>query len=215
MLKRVFLYAALAICFASFVTPVLAINGIYVRPSKSGEEAGTPRWRFYNGESLPPASQEEILLIAADPLSIAVPAMAMSGLLGSWDTSFTHNGPAFTLNALFYWSGGMTETIYGPNEYVLPIGQLPEGTYSVELSYFWAGGGNWQYSPEGAAAFLADPRAFAEANNVNFVEWGSGAPASGDTIIHTTLDFTVVPEPSALAVLAMGGLPLLRRWRKG
>jgi hypothetical protein len=219
---------------------VLDGYGLYVRPSRAIELGDNPpNWLYFSHfeGAPPPSAQSDIVLTPDDPLTVLVPLFAHRPFFGHFGTGWTREDNTITINAYFLMSG-MTDTIYGPHAYIAPIGQLPAGTYTVEINFYRWGSQDWD--PDLAAEFLADPEAFAEAHDIpigSIMVPGGGVTALPDdptfptfvpfevmpdkdpavdlgTILQQTHTFTVVPEPALLAVLLAGSLAIIQRRRR-
>lgn len=218
--------------------------GLYVRPSRAielGENPATWLYFSYFEDAPPPPAQSDIVLTPDDPLTVLVPLFAHMPLIGHFGTGWTREDDTITINAFFLWGFAVTDTIYGPHAYIAPIGQLPVGTYQLEINFYKLSSLDPQdLDPALAAEFLADPEAFAEAHDIpigSIMMSGGSVTALPDDptfptlvpfeampdknpavdlgrILHQTHTFTVVPEPASLAVLLTGGLAIIRRRRR-
>jgi hypothetical protein len=223
----------LGIALAGFVACLLAPQvvvdaqvvdgmGFYVRPSRP-VELGTnpPEWLFFpysvGGQLIgdppkyPPPAQGDIVLTPQDPLTVLVPLFAHFPASGHFGTSWNRQGDTITINGYFY-MGGITGTEYGPHEYICPIGTLPAGVYKVHTNYFLWGDQNWDAAL--AADFLSNPASFAADHGVPVIDLDT--PSEGlvrvdGAIRHESLEFTVVPEPTTLAILFAGMIVASRR----
>lgn len=205
--------------------------GFYARPSTQAElSIDPPEWVFFPAFQEPPLApaQEDIVLTDQDPLTILVPLFGHLPMQGYFGTDWSLQGDTLRINAYFLMTA-MTETIYGPHEYRCMIGQLPAGTYNVVASFFRWGTREWD--PVLADQFLGDPAAFAAAHGVTVFEapvptsWQIPVPpldpGNGDagtasdygTISQNHMTFTVIPEPTTLAVILTGIAAFLRRRR--
>lgn len=215
--------ASLGLAVALFLSEVAAQAdvadglGLYVRPSRSIElGSNPPDWVFFSpfGNPPPPPSQSDILLTPHDPLTVLVPLFAHLPATGYFGTNWSQEGNTIRINAYFL-MGGMTETLYGPHEYICPIGQLAAGTYRIEVNYFRWGTGDWD--PELAADFLNAPASFSVAHGVPVYDLdvpGDGIEyGSEGAVLLQAREFTVVPEPASVLLLLTGALAMARRTR--
>ena len=157
-----------------------------------GEQYG---WHgFPWNEPVPPTQdQSTIVLTESDPLMIVVPMFGYQPLLAAFDTQLTRTGNQLQLDGYTLWSGGMTETMYGPIEFLKSIGSLPAGHYTLNVRKYFA----LDTPCYDMSAFKSDPEAYAYSHNVHL------------DIITQTLDFTVVPEPSVAILLGFGFVSLI------
>ncbi len=184
-------------------------RSVHVRKSMPLELCSNPvRWKYFAPFTPAPPSprQEDILLTDTDVLTIVEPLFAHRPCFGAFETRLHRNGNTLTLNAYLILSG-ITATIYGPHEYLLPIGRLEPGTYSLVVNYLHTDALNFVEGAEAASAFLDDPEGFAADHGwqICTAEYICSSP-----IIRQTHEFTVVPEPTAMLLLSLGGLSLLR-----
>ncbi len=189
----------------------------HVRPSRPEELGPNPsQWCFYPPfEAAPPSpAQDALTLTPQDPLTIVVPMFAHGSSLGDFATRLHREGNRLILNAYFVWSGGTSGTFYGSHEYLLPIGPLEPGDYTLEINYLqlWVLIGLHE-GPEDAEGFLDDPEGFMEAHwpGRSFDDGLTFVSISDPGLTRQTHEFTVVPEPNSLALLSLGGLALRRR----
>ena len=213
--------------------------GYYVRPSQPIELGNNPaQWLYFAPFQAPPKppSQSDIVLTPDDPLTVLVPQFAHMPLMGTFGTGWTRDGDTIQLNAYFGFTGGATETIYGPHAYRFPIGQLPAGTYHLTANYFrW--GRDLAWDPALATEFLNDPAGFAAAHDIPIDHYEpvftfpdeplppfpiEAMPPSLDLpidtgdygqVLQTSLTFTIVPEPASAVILIAGTLTLACRRR--
>lgn len=147
----------------------------------------------------PTPDQGDVLLTENDLLTIAVPMFAEPGMLGDFGVRFTRRGNELLLEGFRVWSGGITGTLYGPSEYLEPIGSLPGGEYTLTVRKFsvvdFAGTVDFE-------AFRADPEGYALSQDKAL------------SVAEQTLEFTVVPEPVGVFGLSAMAL-LVRRGRVG
>ncbi len=171
--------------------------GVHV--SDPGEIGSSPRrMNFFSPFEPPPPTpdQRDVLLNQNDLLTIAAPNFAFPGMLGAFDAVFGRDGTDLFLDGYSLLSGGMTHTLYGPAEYLHPIGALPAGTYTLHTRHFLIFDSRMLSFEE----YRADPQAYALGHNLQL------------TIVHQTLNFAVVPEPAGLTLVVVTmSLLMLRR----
>jgi hypothetical protein len=150
---------------------------------------------FFSPFEAPPPTpdQRDVLLTQNDFLTIAAPNFAFPGMLGEIDALFHRDGTDLFLDGYALLSGGMTHTLYGPAEYLHPIGALPAGTYTLHTRHFLIFDSQMQSFEENRG----DPQAYALNHGLQL------------TIVHQTLNFTVVPEPAGLTLMLAVAMSLL------
>lgn len=189
--------------------------GFYVRPSREIElGSNPPEWVFFTPFRIPPPApvQSDIVMTSQDPLTVLVPLfehMPETGYFGTW---WSREGDTITINGYFF-MGGVTEAIYGRHEYICPIGQLPAGTYHVDVNFFRWGSQDWDTGM--AADFIKSPGSFAAAHGVPVFDLDVPSESmnfgAAGRILHQSQEFTVVPEPASLGLLFVGAAAVLRR----
>ncbi len=77
----------------------------------------------------PSPAQDSLYLTDMMSLVLVIPQLQHKPALGMIDAQYHLNGSTLTIDASLHTGSGFTHTIYGPHEFLLPIGQLPAGDY--------------------------------------------------------------------------------------
>lgn len=166
-----------------------------VEPSESvrQDRQWLPEWNFYTWDEPVPNSpaQGAIELVSGESLTAVIPQFAHLPFQAVLDHSFHIEGNELFIDATMEHGMAVTATIYGPHEYLLPIGELAAGDYrlNLRLTHVYS----WEQYPQ-------------TQTTTRFIEF-TVLPGHSDV---------VVPEPPALAMLAIAGtcLTVLSRLRR-
>lgn len=82
----------------------------------------------------PSPSQGDISLTDMMSLVVVIPQLQHKPIQGLVDAEYQRSGNIITIDASLHTGSSITATIYGPHEYLLPIGQLPAGDYRLHLN---------------------------------------------------------------------------------
>ena len=154
-------------------------------------------WRYFPPHDILPnvfpeptpatPAQSAIQLAAGAPLEVAIPQLSHMPMLAEVHVAYQVIGHTIIVNASLNELPASTDTIYGPQEYLLAIGSLDAGDYQLVF--------NFDFLFEGRLTF----------QDTGFVHFQvGGAPSAG---------FSVVPEPAGLmlALSALAGFVLFMR----
>ncbi len=86
----------------------------------------------------PTPAQDDIFLTAGTPLILVLPQL--QHFPNGADVSVSHaiNGQQIIVDASIHYLGFSTATIYGPHEYLHPLGALDAGQYRLTLNFAWS-----------------------------------------------------------------------------
>jgi len=148
-----------------------------------------PDWKFYPLDEPVPntPAQGAIELFSGESLTVVIPQFAHLPFQAALAHSFHIEGNELFIDATMEHGLAMTATIYGPHEYLLPIGELAEGDYrlNLRLTHVYP----WEQYPQ-------------TQTTTQFIEF---------TVLPGRSAVTV-PEPSALTLMALASacfLPVL------
>ena len=83
----------------------------------------------------PSPAQDSLYLTDEMPLVVVIPQLQHKPTLGLVDTRYRLEGNnKIMIGASLHAGAGVTATIYGPHEFLLPIGQLPTGHYQLAFN---------------------------------------------------------------------------------
>ena len=89
-------------------------------------------------DQLPPTpatpAQDAVTLTEHTPLKVAIPQLAHLPWGANVEVSHFRSDQEITINAMIEHLPWGTDTIYGPHEYLYPIGPLPSGDYRLILN---------------------------------------------------------------------------------
>ncbi len=115
---------------------------IQIRPQKA-DDIGR-KWNFFPPHDLLPESfpdptpatpaHAEIFLRAGTPLVLALPELQHFPQLADVSVSHVLNAHEINVEASILYSDVATDTIYGPHEYLYPLGSLDAGPYRLVLN---------------------------------------------------------------------------------
>lgn len=185
---------------------IFEVRPPHVRVSEPSESAATPHGGqsfspFESPPAIPP--QNDVQLTIADPLSIVYPASGGSSVSGGTAVvdRVRINGSQVELDVFNFFNafGPFGQTIVGPRENSLFLGQLPAGVYDVNVE-------NW-YLPYALAAGF-NPETFEPPANA-ITPTGSLfalpiAPDDPPIVVTSTFQFAVlaVPESKTIVLVA-------------
>ena len=87
-------------------------------------------------EPTPPSPrQDSIQLFENTPLSVVIPQLAHFPFRAAIDVSHSITDHQIALHASIHYYGSVTATIYGPHEYLWPLGALDPGEYRLTLNF--------------------------------------------------------------------------------
>ena len=86
----------------------------------------------------PTPAQDDILLTAGTPLLLVLPQLQHFPNGADVFVSHMINGRQITVDASIHYLGYSTDTIYGPHEYLHPLGSLDAGQYRLTLNFAWS-----------------------------------------------------------------------------
>ena len=79
-------------------------------------------------------AQESIRLVEGKPLVAVIPQLQHRPTAGIVSTRHQLVGDTLTIDAMLQTFPAVTHTIYGPHEYLLPLGELDAGEYHVDVN---------------------------------------------------------------------------------
>jgi hypothetical protein len=82
----------------------------------------------------PSPRQDSLFLTEATPLVVVIPQLQHKPMVGRIDIDYYLDGNILTINASLHLLPAVTATIYGPHEFLLPIGELPAGDYRLRFN---------------------------------------------------------------------------------
>lgn len=106
------------------------------------EEVGRD-WKFFPPHSqlpetypdpTPPSpAQDSLYLSEGMPLVVVIPQLQHKPFFAMVEVDYNLDGNVLTVDASMHLGLSSTDTIYGPHEYLLSIGELPVGNYRLDL----------------------------------------------------------------------------------